>query len=655
MLTADKTVEVTEKSAYDSGDGKTNYTSSVEDGVTLTFNVNHSTEPTHAGIISGNISLVINFDVESPTNKTRFKISSASNSFTGPITVNNGILNFTNGEKCLGKSTSITLNEATLMGAGKITQNLYLGEDFGALRASGYTLTIDGQISGSNLLIANDGNTVLLNNTNNNYTGVTNVGYKVSGNGNSQAHLKLGASEVLSDTTVVLLGVDYFTGTQTSAANINMNGFTETIAGLVGVGKLVNNETPAVTLNIATNTKSADGFYTTYAGTEGYNFTGPIGSVGKGLLTVNISGDGTQILGGSFTNSAVTVSDTATLSFGANTDVKTLNGLNVANGATLKATDNATISVDGDVNLSGTLSANALTITQTGAGSIYLGQAYNGLTVNVNQGTYVENGIANSANIVMTADSTHDLNGKTATVDTLIGKYVNTSANMATLNFGNDTDATYAGNFTESANITLVKQGMNTVTLTGEVNTPSLTVNSGTLNLTGSGDLTKIEVATGGNYVHAFKGTISEMNLTGGTVKFADGNGNLETLTLNSLTGFGTIEIALDSIVNNSDALIVFTDSDWENIDLSGLTLEFASERPAIERLGEEYTIFSGLPLAQLAQLQFDSLYHYSVDANGVATFSVNPNAVPEPSTWGLLLVGLGVGFFFRKRKEFVK
>ncbi|MDO4629090.1 MAG: PEP-CTERM sorting domain-containing protein [Planctomycetia bacterium] len=28
---------------------------------------------------------------------------------------------------------------------------------------------------------------------------------------------------------------------------------------------------------------------------------------------------------------------------------------------------------------------------------------------------------------------------------------------------------------------------------------------------------------------------------------------------------------------------------------------------------------------------------------------------VPEPSTWGLMLVGLGVGFFFRKRKETVK
>ncbi|MDO4628196.1 MAG: hypothetical protein Q4C70_03350 [Planctomycetia bacterium] len=70
-----------------------------------------------------------------------------------------------------------------------------------------------------------------------------------------------------------------------------------------------------------------------------------------------------------------------------------------------------------------------VTITRTRAGSIYLGQVYNGLTVNVNQGTYVENGIANSANIMMTADSTHDLNGKSATVDTLIGKYVNTCAN----------------------------------------------------------------------------------------------------------------------------------------------------------------------------------------------------------------------------------
>ncbi|MDO4627633.1 MAG: hypothetical protein Q4C70_00460 [Planctomycetia bacterium] len=361
VLTADKTVEVAVKDTYNDGDGKTDYTSSVEDGVTLTFNVNHSTEPIHAGIISGNISLVIDFDVESPTNSTRFKISSTSNSFTGPITVNNGILNFTNGEKCLGKSPLITLNKATLMGGGTINQNLYLGEDFGALRASGGTLTIDGQISGSNLLIDCDGSTVLLRNINNNYTGITNIGYKISGNiWNSAAYLKIGANEVLPDTTVVLLGVDYFTKEERKGSDLNLNGFTETIAGLVGVGKLVNGATTDATLNIATNTKSTDGFYTTYATeTEGYNFTGPIGVADKGLLTINISGDGTQILGGSFTNAAVSVSDTATLSFGTNTDVKTLNGLSVANGATLKATDNATISVDEDVNLSGALSTNA--------------------------------------------------------------------------------------------------------------------------------------------------------------------------------------------------------------------------------------------------------------------------------------------------------
>ncbi|MDO4629320.1 MAG: PEP-CTERM sorting domain-containing protein [Planctomycetia bacterium] len=531
ILTENKTVTVA---------GDTEY-SSQTDGVKLTFNVGSGT---HSGAITGKLGVVVDITGQNKNgNRVTF---SGTNTFTGGLTVKNGTLLGATGANLGATNSTITLENATLMIGNAsnptVSQNILINSQFGALRPSN-SFTMAGKISGNgDFLVHCDTNkTLTLSNTNNDYTGITNIGgYNVIDSANSNAGMKLGANEVLPNGTVVQLGVHYGTvngNTKLAEAWLDMNGKKETISGLMGIGRLQDSATAAATLNIVTDKNSV--FYATRAGTDGYNFTGSIGTADKGLLTVNVSGDGTQILGGSFTNAAVTVSDTATLSFGTNTDVKTLKGLSVADGASLKMANGTTVTASGSVSINGNIIVDGTsTIALTETGSIYLGQAYNNLTVNVNKGTYRENGIENSANIVMTEESTYDMNGFSKTIETLTGNYTNSStATASTLTFGGATDSIYNGTISKpsgSKGIALVKQGANTVTFGGTVTVNSLNISEGKIKLSSTANLT----------VEALTGT-GELDLNGGELSTSSApvvtltNSNNDHLSVFTYTGNG--------------------------------------------------------------------------------------------------------------------
>lgn len=553
VLTANKTVTATDGTAY----------SAETDGIVLTYNVASGNQ---TGIQSGKLAVVYDF-TGSNTNGNRVTINGA-NTFTGGLTVKNGTVCTATGTALGAADSTITLNQATIMingadNTGTVSQTVNLS-GFGALRASkNYNQT--GKITGNGDLAVHcdAGGTLTISNAANDYTGITNIGgYNVSGSANASANVMLGENEVLPNGTVLQIGVTYGTAnasTVLTSSNLNMNGKTETVAGLMGVGVLKNNSATASTLNIVTDASSQR--YTTLAGANGYVFSGPVNGTGK--LTVNVSGDGKQILSGTLTNVALGVADTAVLDIGTRTAAVNLMGLSVADGATLSSgTAGTTLAVNGNVFLGGTL-VNIGTINETGTGSIQFAGStnYAGLTVNVNNGSVILNptgDAVNGATVNYGENATIDLNGTSPTFAVLpASNFTNSNTTtLSTLTFGNsDAAYTYAKTISlpaGSAGIALVKNGTNTVTLSGNISATSLAVNEGAIAMTSTSNLTFSGAVTGAS--------ASSLTFTAGA--------SLKAASL-TLTGASQIDLkganlTLSSVPvaitnTNNDALSVFT------------------------------------------------------------------------------------------------
>ncbi|MDO4576134.1 MAG: autotransporter-associated beta strand repeat-containing protein [Planctomycetia bacterium] len=332
-----------------SGNGD-NYTNS-DTGTTYTllFQTNMKDAGTQSGSISGDIQVVMDlgYDVTNTQyNYNRLRLSNTNNTFTGGLVIQKGTLHGYNGS-VLGASTgTITIDEGVLMSGlainelqsdMEITQKIALTSgSWGGLRAS-RNIKVSGQVTGEgDLVIVTDGGIVTLTNTNNNYGGVTSVG-TVQGGSNMAAYLTLGADNVLPSTTILEIGKSQnstYNYTSTSA-EVRLGGFTNTVAGLYGVGSVHG----AGTLNI------------NVANGETYTFSG---SFSRKASTVNypnvvIGGAGTQIFAGTAAMSlnSLTVNNSQLGIDRAVTDTITTNALTLANG---------TIDLQGSLTVTGSLS-----------------------------------------------------------------------------------------------------------------------------------------------------------------------------------------------------------------------------------------------------------------------------------------------------------
>ncbi len=531
--------------------GGTAYNSSVE-GVVLTFSTGGGTQ---TGALTGTLGIV--FDITGSNQNGNRVTLSGTNTFTGGLTVKNGTL-LSSAATALGAAnSSITLNTGTLMINGanaSITQSIVL-DGYGALRASA-AFTQTGKITGTGDLLVHceSGNVLTISNTANDYTGLTNIGgYNVPGSGNTVAKVNLGNSEVLPDGTTLQIGVTYGTpntNTKLAESYLDMKGFSETVAGLEGVGILKNTATGASTMNIVTGTGAT------------HTFSGTV--TGTGVLTAAISGDGTQILSGTLTNVGLAVSGNATLNIGTRTSDVTLATLSVTENGTLASdTAGTTLSVGGNIVLGGTLT-NIGTINETGTGSITFSGTndYSGLTVNVNSGTVVLNptgDAVNGATVNYTADSTLDLNGVSPTFSTLPTVNITNSntTTLSTLTFGNDVaDDAYNNTISlpsGSAGIALIKTGTNTVTLGGSISATSLSVNSGAVVLGSASNLTFKGAVTGASassLVFSAGASLTAASLTITGASSIDLNGANLTLSTAPTTAITN---------SNSNALSIFT------------------------------------------------------------------------------------------------
>lgn len=289
------TVADTDKTLTLSTGNANNYFNSQTDTTyTLQFKRSGGSAGTQSGNVTGNIQLVMDLGCNVITDENRNGVRlelSGTNDFSGGLVIKNGTLHGYNGSS-LGASTgTITFDKGVLMsGLGvssqyeemKVGQNIQITDNsWGGLRAS-RQITVDGKISGKGdlVIVTENAYRVILTNENNNYTGVTSVG-TVQGGTNTKATLTLGADDVLPTTTILEVGKSQnATYNYTNASSeVRLNGTTNTVAGLYGVGIV----SEAGTLNI----NVADG--------EEYTFSGKFSGNKK---IINIGGSGKQIFAG---------------------------------------------------------------------------------------------------------------------------------------------------------------------------------------------------------------------------------------------------------------------------------------------------------------------------------------------------------------------
>ncbi len=312
------------------GPWNVSYTNSnAEKTSTITIgSLNNGTRYTYSGALTGNIAVDITHH-SNVSNDNRFTLSNTGNSFTGGLTMHNGIL-FVTGANQIPSASNLTLDKTVLMNsAASLTFNNNLtipSGSFAAFRPSA-SFTYSGVISGSgDLLITTENDNGVTLSGANTYTGVTSIGTHQGGttsSGNNKAYLTLGANNTLPSTTVVEIARSQnstYNYINAAEANLNLNGTTQTIAGLYGAPVATVTSSAASTLTINT---PADENYA-YDG----SISGTVNLIKEGAGTQTFSGNGKSI-----TLASLAVND-GTLAFGPGVNM-TVSGKLTLNTSTL--------------------------------------------------------------------------------------------------------------------------------------------------------------------------------------------------------------------------------------------------------------------------------------------------------------------------------
>jgi len=195
---------------------------------------------TLSGALSGSVRLVVDYGSGASTNNSaRLMLNNTSNSFTGGIQLTSGTLRVEN--LAVLANNQIDFNGGVLMtstNSGTYAGNMTLASgSWGGLR-TGINTTFSGVISGDGdlVVVTENGFSTILSGANT-YTGVTSVG-TVQGGANTYGVLVLGADNTLPAATVLEIGSSrnksVYKYENTSRAEVQLNGKTNTVAGLYG-------------------------------------------------------------------------------------------------------------------------------------------------------------------------------------------------------------------------------------------------------------------------------------------------------------------------------------------------------------------------------------------------------------------------------------
>lgn len=475
------------------------------------------------------------------------------------------------------------------------------------------TQTIDGIITGGGNVRKEDGGTLLLNNTGNNYSGETKI---------IQGTVTLGANEVLPNATLVRIGG--------AGGTLNMNGKNETILGLSSIQ-------PSDNALLTNGTINGAGTLT-ITGSGNYEYGGSYSPDSAGTLVM--SGTGTQILSGTSDNAG---------------------GFAAVNSGTLVLAKAST----GSVHAVGASAAVALTVNGGTARLAGTGddQIYNESVVHITGGTFDLN------------DRSEAFRGLTGTGGTVVNNGSGTSTlTLGTTGIAGNTYQTSSVLANGSGTLAVTKTGLGTQNLNG-ANTYSgaTTVNQGRLNINGSlASGSAVSVAAG-----AYLGGDGVINgnvaLTGILLPGQGGsndrsltiNGNVTTTAGSAISFSVDSESAYDSLAIGSLGSIDLSNSAL-NITLNDTTFtELAAGMGGSYTSASYYQLIAGTTTGMFSNITEVMTPHelahfgltgtqYKTNINGqtfwVRQGSITLVAIPEPSAFLLGSISL-LGLAFRRKR----
>ncbi len=517
--------------------------------------------------------------------------------------------------------------------------------------ASGSTITFDSQLSGSNGLTKGGTGTMILNNAANNWTGAFAI---------DAGLVQLNTSNVIPNASAV---------TVAGGATLQTDwGVDETLGSLAGSGT-VNFRTGTLTVGDSTNTTFSGVLQNSYGtfvkqgtGTltlSGNNTYSGITSINAGALVaasdtaLGSSTWGNTIASGaalhlqnniSLTEGQFSITGTGVGSTGA---IRNLSGNNTLNAA-IGLAGNATVgSSAGTLTVTGSIDLDTNTLTTTGAGNVGLsGSLYGsgGLT-KTGTGTLTLSGSgSNSFSGTLAINGGTVALAKTAGTNAIGGGAVSIgdgvgSAGSAVLRLdASNQIANHSGvvtinadgvlqlnNFSESIN-TLAGTGLIDLSTSGYL---GVGVNSGSS--TFSGDITG-----SGTFAKLGSGTLTltdDIDFSG-TFELGGGTLSLSSLTLSA----GTLLVSANSIIDFGGAASIL---DFDNLTIAaGVTLTIQNWTNATDFFfaqnwtGAAFNTGGSNPMNQVVFSGF------SANDTKWQSYDRQVTPVPEPSTYGALLVG---------------
>ena len=381
-----------------------------------------------------------------------------SNSFTGPVTVNGGILQI-NSDNALGAVPGSATNDITLNGgqlynynssiALSANRNITLTSSNGYFQPwGGYTFTVNGQISGPGSLgISLDNGTVLLNGSNS-YAGSTLIGTTNGPNyyGPGTPTLKLGNANALPYGNAVAFGTS-----PANTATLDLGGYSPFLTTLTGSSNaVVTNSVGSPTLTVGVSNASS-------------TFSGAI----KGALALTKTGTGTLTLSGANTETNLVINSGTVQVTGVDNALWGVATNTINSGGTLLGSSNSGTHLLKVVMTGGTIASPATLVSGSSA-SIW--------------GTFdLDSGVTTTG-----SSNTSEISAVNVALTQAGGTIFNIASGST-----NGIDLLVSGTFTEPSSMapyttTLIKQGNGVMVLAGTNSyTNATTISGGTLLVTG--------------------------------------------------------------------------------------------------------------------------------------------------------------------------
>ena len=488
-------------------------------------------------------------------------------------------------------------------------------------------LTLSGSVSGTGALIKGGLGNLILSGANNTYSGATHVEAGI-------LILNLGNDRLPTGTSVTL-------GSGSSSGILQLNGFSQSIAGLGTSGTGTANSvlggsttTSLLSVNVSSGTQ-------TYSGTLGGVGTNNTGA--NNNLGFIKNGAGTFVLSGANNYTGGTTVAQGTLALG-NAAALGNNGATLATSATGTVVNTgATLDLNGQTNVQGMITLNGLGVSNGGAlvnNSDTAASIGSGIA-SLNMSSVNTAGWSVGATVTLDAPTT----GTTATATALLGlssASFNVTAGgsgygaapVVTVSGGGGTGAVV----TASLGVTTASYTITAGTTTYSV-APTVTLSNGataTANLDGTGKVTSITVTNPGS---SFTTAAPTLTFTGGTVLSAGtnptGTGNATRYTVvglnvvNAGTGYTSLPTVSITVGTGAAATVVDGNFVLTGVDLTDSGSGYTSA-PTVTVTGGTATATANVTSVALAS---DS----SIGGSG----SLTVNAVIS-GAYGLTKVGTG-------------